>query len=141
LQWILLVLGLIVAIAVNADTLQLTHSLSTDASLRQGLVAAAQARATTPLPAGTDPAQTIKADIDSLGTLGLPIGWYNWKNDPSGLGHSGIGWLGSVINAHLFGWFITAIATTLGAPFWFDLLGKFITVRSSIKPKQNGQNP
>jgi hypothetical protein len=141
-QWIILLLGLIVAIAINADTLQLTHSLSTDASLRQALVAAAQAQARTPLPTGpvTDPAPAIKADIESLGTLGLPIGWQNWKNEPSGLGHSGIDWLWSVFIAHISGWLITAIATTLGAPFWFDLLGKFITIRSTIKPKQADQN-
>ena len=30
-----------------------------------------------------------------------------------------------------FGWLITAFAITLGAPFWFDFLGKFINVRNS----------
>jgi hypothetical protein len=29
------------------------------------------------------------------------------------------------------GWLITAIGVTLGAPFWFDLLGKLVKVRSS----------
>jgi hypothetical protein len=34
------------------------------------------------------------------------------------------------------GWIITAFAVTLGAPFWFDVLNKFINIRSSgIKPK------
>jgi hypothetical protein len=36
---------------------------------------------------------------------------------------------------HLVGWFITAVAVSLGAPFWFDTLKLFMSVRSS------GQNP
>ena len=31
------------------------------------------------------------------------------------------------------GWLITALALTLGAPFWFDLLSKFINLRSAGK--------
>jgi putative component of toxin-antitoxin plasmid stabilization module len=31
----------------------------------------------------------------------------------------------------LTGWFITALAASLGAPFWFDLLGRFINVRAA----------
>ena len=33
------------------------------------------------------------------------------------------------INA--FGWFLTAAALTLGAPFWFDLLNQFINLRGA----------
>jgi hypothetical protein len=32
---------------------------------------------------------------------------------------------------HWLGWLLTAIAISVGAPFWFDLLDKFITIRSS----------
>ena len=34
------------------------------------------------------------------------------------------------------GFLITAIAITLGAPFWFDLLNKIVLLRSSIKPQE-----
>lgn len=34
----------------------------------------------------------------------------------------------------LVGWFITAAAVSLGAPFWFDLLQKIVQIRSSVKP-------
>jgi DNA-binding transcriptional regulator YbjK len=33
----------------------------------------------------------------------------------------------------LIGWVITALAITLGAPFWFDLLNKFISIRAAGK--------
>jgi hypothetical protein len=35
----------------------------------------------------------------------------------------------------LFGWLLTAIAISMGAPFWFDMLGKIISVRSTLKPQ------
>lgn len=39
----------------------------------------------------------------------------------------------------LFGWLITGIAISMGAPFWFDLLGKVINVRNSgSKPTSVG---
>jgi hypothetical protein len=36
----------------------------------------------------------------------------------------------------LLGWLITGIAISLGAPFWFDLLNKFMIVRSTVKPTE-----
>lgn len=35
----------------------------------------------------------------------------------------------------VFGWVLTAAFTTLGAPFWFDLLGRLVSVRG------NGNKP
>ncbi|MEL6320513.1 MAG: hypothetical protein AAFQ57_07650, partial [Cyanobacteria bacterium J06626_14] len=35
---------------------------------------------------------------------------------------------------YLLGWFITGIAISMGASFWFDLLGKLIKVRNTGKP-------
>lgn len=36
----------------------------------------------------------------------------------------------------LLGWLLTAVAVSLGAPFWFDLLNKFMVVRSTVKPHE-----
>ena len=33
----------------------------------------------------------------------------------------------------LFGWLITAIAISMGAPFWFDLIGRIVNVRNANK--------
>jgi hypothetical protein len=32
------------------------------------------------------------------------------------------------------GWLLTALAISLGAPFWFDMLGKVISIRAATKP-------
>jgi hypothetical protein len=44
------------------------------------------------------------------------------------------------VNFHkysIFGWLITALAISLGAPFWFDLLNKFINLRNAGKNPDN----
>jgi len=69
----------------------------------------------------------LKATIDELKGTNVPIGWsraglQNMQSNP-------MLWLGA-----LLGWFLTACAASLGAPFWFDVLGKIIVVRSSVKP-------
>ena len=41
----------------------------------------------------------------------------------------------------LMGWLVTAIAIMLGAPFWFDLLNKLVSLRSSPKPADAKPTP
>ena len=40
-------------------------------------------------------------------------------------------WIWTVIPRHLLGWTLTAIAASMGAPFWFDILNKFMNIRSA----------
>lgn len=86
-------------------------------------------------PKGSEPTaqcKLAKAQCE-LKALGLPIGWSS-PTDPD------LNWdargVGEHLKNHLFGWLLTALAISLGAPFWFDLLNKFIVVRSTVKPKE-----
>ncbi len=36
----------------------------------------------------------------------------------------------------ILGWLITALAATMGAPVWFDLLNKVMVIRSTVKPRE-----
>jgi hypothetical protein len=45
-------------------------------------------------------------------------------------------WWGWLIRA--VGWTLTALALSLGTPFWFDTLGKFLNVRSGVRPPSVG---
>jgi len=36
----------------------------------------------------------------------------------------------------IFGWLITALAISMGAPFWFDLLKKVVNIKEELKPKE-----
>ncbi len=43
--------------------------------------------------------------------------------------------------AHLVGWFVTFIAITLGAPFWFDIANRIVNVRNAgTRPPTNPGN-
>jgi hypothetical protein len=46
-----------------------------------------------------------------------------------------LGYLFRLAYHHFFGFLITAIAISLGAPFWFDLLNKVMKLRTSVKVK------
>lgn len=47
--------------------------------------------------------------------------------------------IGAIVSL-LLGWVVTAFAVNLGAPFWFDILSKFMAVRSSLKPPAKPEN-
>jgi hypothetical protein len=38
-----------------------------------------------------------------------------------------------LVKAHLIGWFITMVALSMGAPFWFDTLQRFVNIRGGKK--------
>jgi hypothetical protein len=71
----------------------------------------------------------VAVNLRQLATLGLPVGWKrdDDRSMPSGIG----GWFAKVI-----GLLLTALAISLGAPFWFDVLNKIIVIRSTVKPKE-----
>jgi hypothetical protein len=50
-------------------------------------------------------------------------------------------WLWTVVPDHLVGWILTAIAASLGAPFWFDLLNRFMNIRAAgTAPNEKGSD-
>ncbi|HVF43107.1 MAG TPA: hypothetical protein VM936_08855 [Pyrinomonadaceae bacterium] len=142
---VLLVLGLLVAAVVNADTINIAKAFMRNDALRQSVVAQAEKAAAAPTPQPTptpaDPAERarlaaqkvsdVKAQID---TLGLPIGWVSDSSipdDPRRLPGTPGDWALKIL-----GLLITALAISQGAPFWFDLLNKIIVIRSTVKPKE-----
>jgi hypothetical protein len=128
-QWIILVLGLVAAIAVNADCIAIAKRLSTDSNLRQSVEHMAEGAAkTNPANDPRTPIARIKEDLASLDGIGLPLGRdYSLKDPPA---------LWTAARAHWAGWLITALAVSLGAPFWFDMLNKVMIVRSTVKPSE-----
>jgi hypothetical protein len=127
--------------ADNAAPTQAPEAISTGAP-------AATPAATGRSGSGTDPTQravqllgkasgvqmrNASTDLAGLQALSLPIGWSDastpWKQKDPGTG---------VLFA-LVGWLLTAMAMTLGAPFWFDLLNQFMVVRSTIKPREKSE--
>jgi hypothetical protein len=123
-QWFLLCIGFVLAAGLNVNTLKIANTLYHDQTARALIVQRAKSSVT---DANGKPGY---ADANQkLDDLNLPIGWPqslsgvkeelhgNWPSD-------------------LAGWFLTAFAVSIGAPFWFDTLNKLIVVRSTVKPHQ-----
>jgi len=72
----------------------------------------------------------IKGDINKVnGIIGMGLGSYSCK----------CGDWGSLFSSVL-GWLITALALSLGAPFWFDLLNKLMKLRGSVNIPATDKN-
>jgi hypothetical protein len=126
-QKILFVLGLTIAVSMNIDSVSVVDRLYKSDAMRQAVVAAAS-------KAGADKAPANYTDAkNALAELHLPIGWDKaslyFSCPPKGrfLAEAVYPWLG---------WVVTAIAATLGAPFWFDILNKIMVIRSTVKPHE-----
>jgi hypothetical protein len=111
-QILLLLIGLALAFAVNADAVRAAGHLWKDDGKRDSIVAASQNQ-----PAGA----TSDDAIRQLDDVGFPIGW-DKSNRPDGAGEIGLA---------VLGWLITGVAVTLGAPFWFDVLNKVSNLRAA----------
>lgn len=162
-QQVHIVLAVILTVGLNVDSMVLIQALSTDTDLRQALVVQAEAAVENPpaqlapaSPEGTEPSAPpskeaeVEELLDQLDQLDLPVGWLPAGSDdpvaakqqrifpPLPASSSGFGgwakqWL-AILWFHFFGWAMTAAAASLGAPFWFDLLKKVISIRSNGQP-------
>jgi hypothetical protein len=118
-----LLIGLVLAVAFNCDTVRVADSLAKSPALRAEVVKVAEdvtkrctgADGKPVLPAAE--CQDARRNLDALQSL--PIGGNRELNVSS-----------------IAGWLITGFAVSLGAPFWFDLLSKFMNVRSSFKREE-----
>jgi hypothetical protein len=160
------IIGFILALILNVDSISVATSLWREPTLRQTIIA--QAQSYTPPAASQDstssasPLQNIPALETQLQALNIPFGWTFASFNTNGLqcslvpfnasqvwGIPGtdsqgqpickrfanlptdfISWL-----VKLMGLVMTGLATTQGAPFWFEILGKLVNVRGT------GANP
>lgn len=99
-QFVLLIIGAIVSVVINVDTMSIIDTLSNDSAVRTAVVNAADAYVRkNPQPAGqntgTAPANgeaqataDVKASVEAvtkqLGALGLPVGWRYYDASPGG---------------------------------------------------------
>jgi hypothetical protein len=135
-------IAVVLSVSFNADTLSIANKLWVSPTLRQQIVSRAQAanaeikdlitaRYTDPAnpkpsrPAVQKPANADLAGVRHLtGQLGGLVGWT--AGDP--------------VWPHIPGWILTIIAVSLGAPFWFDLLNRFMSIRTSGKSPREKEN-
>ena len=109
--WILLAVATVVTLAVNADTIRIAEQLWRDDALRGAVAAAAEEAVAAGDPSRLDE----RTELDTF-----PIGYAD--------GFPGIG---GITARMIVGWLLTIAAISLGAPFWFDLLGKVARLRAA----------
>ena len=164
-QMLLIAIGLATAVCFNIDAITVARHLASDASYREAVVARAASFGTdggaaedtgrsgprppsgaspvppasgTSLPADPRPPLDALREIhDALEATGFILGWPAPQvadcrpERPCGAG---------TVVQMVLGWVVTALAVSLGAPFWFDVLNKFMVVRSTVKPaEKSGQ--
>jgi len=120
--------ALVVAVGLQVDTLQLINRLSVDDQLRAQLVAQGQAineagQPQNPPPANVD--NEAMKYLASKGLITLPTAetWPARLLDPFAV----------------MGMLITALLLSLGAPFWYNALGKLLQLRSALARKDDSQ--
>lgn len=138
-KWILLALGLLIAVVANASAFHTAERLWKDPVTRAAVANAANGVIT---DGGKENIKSVAEATDNLEALKIPVGWDQASRDK---------WKGkslqSIITswstlAMMAGWLTTALLVTLGAPFWFDLLTRLVSLRSAgSKPPPASEDP
>lgn len=168
-QWILVAMAAGITIWANADTVALANKLWSDPAVRSALVTQAQQYVTEeakqgeatpaakpqegPPPPPAEPpsapdevavaSENLKKSMAKIENLAIPIGWgdpanKDDKRDPI----PDLAGLWPAIAKHGLGWLLTTLAISLGAPFWFDMLNKVVSIRASGKaPEEKQKSP
>jgi hypothetical protein len=143
-KW-LFVLGLICAVLGNVDSINLAQSFWSSPGLRAAAADLANDISRSPPPGTVSTASAASEirDQDSARRLielqeaGLPIGFdclANSVEDWSIFTECGNAALGEMRKNGLLkviGWLFTGLAVSLGAPFWFDVVSRYVSVRQS----------
>lgn len=150
-QWWILFVALATTMAVNVDSIAVSKFLYENPEAREEFADLAttfdqdsfKKISLGDLPMKLDSVQTkvdsvivnvqvsikeIKAYSELLESSTLPMGW----NDKTAVAPFSVAWW-----TRFFGWMMTAMAVSMGAPFWFDMLNKLSNIRSSSKPPEN----
>lgn len=127
-QIFLLVLGFVMAVGLNVDSIRVAEALWQDPKLR-AVVAEEADRFVTKNPDAT-PDEQLEELQNTLGKLQLPIGWVNGPPNycpkEGACDEKGGKWILTIV-----GWALTALAISLGASFWFNTLSKLLKLRAT----------
>lgn len=134
--------GLTIAVSFNVDVINIYTSLSANATLREYMSdAAEQFVQTAPEPVAVD-SVVVNPDFykakeqfstlmnENIAAIRSPLG-LGWDTVQWPAENKGQWWLYKLI-----GWLTTAIAVSLGAKFWFDLLRQLVNFRNSASGSQ-----
>ncbi|MGD1865987.1 MAG: hypothetical protein ACFB0D_15665 [Phormidesmis sp.] len=141
-----ILIGLAIAFTINADTFYMFQRLSTDPAIRSSILQTADQLNIQTIGSAAELSEELsldqlskrlEGDLRSVGTAveetladyPLPIGRSQATITAQQAAEAT--WPVPFIPQRFIGWSITALALSMGASFWFDLLRKVMAVRSS----------
>ena len=142
-QIIIAAIALSLASLFNADAIGIARYIGTNQTARAVIVAHAQQEIREQGAASNPDLVHSMVWLEDQG--GIPIGWrfkpapnqdetdykQDWRQAPATVGAWAI---------KLAGLLCTTFAISLGAPFWFDVLNKFMVIRSTVKPREKSRD-
>lgn len=136
-QCILFGIAVLLVACLNVDTIEMSRRLGKDEALLAALVETAKAYKPSEAKQIASQPEELEARVDDVQHavsrvqgLGIPLGWNKWPTTFEETFYK------------IIGLFLTALAVSLGAPFWFDILSKFMAVRSTGKaPEEKPRSP
>jgi hypothetical protein len=137
----LLGIGLVLTVAVDADSIEITKFLATTPQARESLVQIAERYIESSDAIGEEYANEARSILNDLGPRVIPLGWTGDEftslqettdksaESTSNPSEQSLSWYSLLMKP--VGWLITAFAISLGAPFWFQTVSKLINLRNS----------
>ena len=138
---ITIVVGAILVLLLNINTLMIGRALYSNSVVRTAVSTVAAKTTSCQNQSQQSCLAGLQQQLSAAAQAGLPIGWAtvpdcaapqtscNWLDQRGILSrHGGSGWQVVLV---LIGFLITITALTPGARFWFDILGKLGTLRST----------
>ncbi|MEH1929453.1 hypothetical protein [Nostoc sp.] len=121
-----IIIGISIAILTNTDTFHVINRLSQDSVIRSAITQSASQRA------DYINDQEARSKIEKLlGNASVPIGWQNLNQQfETNSGNVLLITIWQIFRL-ICGWIVSGLAIAMGAPFWFDILNKFINVRNA----------
>jgi hypothetical protein len=140
-RWITIAIAVVLVLAFNLSAVGIARSLYTDQALRGAVVTQATQAAQCDDKAPAECLRDLRGEIAQARGAGIPIGW---GSPPACAAPAACGWLerhglgdpagGSDAVAALLvllGWTLMVVAILPGARFWFDLLSRLGSLRST----------
>lgn len=131
-QQIIVAVGMVIAVGLNADTIAIYQRLEADPVATQQLVTMAESYV------NANDSLQIQSNADTRAQVAvvndLVVNQIAHAKSPLGLG-----WYPDELKKlkpadwglKILGWLMTALAISLGAPFWFDVLKRLVSIRAS----------
>jgi hypothetical protein len=135
LKQVLIFVGIGIAVIFNADTIEIYNKLSKDPETALEIANMAQQYTEQNQTVVMDAAAKKEFEELTKDVNMLVSGEIKKLRNPLGLGWSNVdlemgywAWMQKIL-----GWLVTALAISLGAPFWFDMLSMLVNVRNAGK--------